>query len=193
MDKKRKKENKKTSVIMMVYLLLMLTLVVGTTLAILIDETVPVENAFTPSEVTSEVVETFNNNVKVKNTGDTEAYIRAKVVVTWKDSSGNIYREEPVEGVDYTIEWCNGKWLSGNDGFYYYQESIDPGKETDILFTNCQLMNGVTHPDEDGNFHLNVEILCSAIQGMPDTAVDVWDNAKVNVIGNSGTLSIENN
>ena len=59
---------------------------VAATVSFIIDTTNPVENVMTPSKVACQVTETFENDVKtnvaVKNTGDTEAYIRAAIVVT---------------------------------------------------------------------------------------------------------------
>ena len=71
---------------------LVLTMTVGATVAYLIDQSGPVTNIFTPSEVTSEVEEEFpdpynvKQNVKIKNTGDAPAYIRAAVVFNWKSA-----------------------------------------------------------------------------------------------------------
>ena len=77
----------------------MLLAVVGGTVAYLVTRTSPEVNTFTPSKVACSVVETFKNNVKsnvqVKNTGDTAAYLRAAVLVTWQDASGNVLGTAP--------------------------------------------------------------------------------------------------
>ena len=70
------------------------------TLAFLLSRTDPVVNSFQPSKVTCEINETFENGVKtdvsVKNTGNTTAYIRASIVVSWVDESGNISAVPPL-------------------------------------------------------------------------------------------------
>lgn len=82
---------------------LLVLLAVGltsTSLAFLLDQTPAVVNKFDPGEVTASIDETFEDNVKtdvaVQNTGNTDAYIRAKVVITWQDNEGNIYAQAPV-------------------------------------------------------------------------------------------------
>ena len=64
-----------------------------------------VTNSFTPSEVTCQVVEEFENGVStektgvvIENTGDASAYIRAAIVVNWVDEKGGIAAEAPVLG-----------------------------------------------------------------------------------------------
>ena len=67
------------------------------------------------SKVACLVEETFKNNVKsnvqVKNTGDAAAYLRAAVLVTWQDASGNVLGTAPVAGQDYSITMpASAKW-----------------------------------------------------------------------------------
>ena len=86
--------NKKFIVVTALALLLFVT--VGSTLAYIFTKTEPVENTFNPSKVACAVVENNNpdenradivlndsikTNVQIKNTGDTDAYIRVAVVV----------------------------------------------------------------------------------------------------------------
>ena len=72
----------------------LLVLVGGSTLAWLSARSVEAENIFTPSQVTCEVTEEFDKetgvktNVNVRNTGDTEAYIRVKLVTYRTNAAG---------------------------------------------------------------------------------------------------------
>ncbi len=163
---------------------LLMILGIGSTIAFLVDKSGPVENIFTPSHVTSKVLEDFADNVKsnvrIKNTGDTPAYIRAAIVVTWKDEKGgNVLGQKPELGEDYTMTMGNGWTFDEADGFYYYGSKDDPiavapNGKTDYLITNCQLAEGVTAP---AGYGLNVEIICSAIQAGqngPDAAYNAW-------------------
>ena len=72
--------------IITVILVLLLSVGTGVALSYLSDKTAPVENTFEAGRVTCSVRETFNgsvkSDVKVKNTGNTEAYIRAAVIAT---------------------------------------------------------------------------------------------------------------
>ena len=80
---------------LMVSLLLLLCVTVSGTASFLLDNAGSIENIFKSSRVTTSVTETLTNgvksNVKITNTGDTDAYIRAAVVATWRDAEGNLY------------------------------------------------------------------------------------------------------
>ena len=172
---RNKKNRWNKPALIVVSLLLIATMTLGGTLAYIFTATKDVQNTFTPSKVTTFVEEETNDgvktNVKIKNTGDTDAYIRAAVVVTWQDKDGNVYGTRPIEGTDYTISWTKAGWILGEDGFYYYTESVacvdDPTTEnvyenmTGVLFTDCTLKAGVTPP---AGYNLAVEIIGSGIQ-----------------------------
>lgn len=105
----RRVKRKRKVTALLVSVALIVCVAVGGTLAFLADSDGPVVNTFTPSKVTTTVDEKFDNdvkeNVKIKNTGDTTAWIRAAVVITWQDKNGNVYAQAPVENTDYTISY----------------------------------------------------------------------------------------
>lgn len=147
---------------------------VGSTLAFLVDSDDPITNIFTPSKVTCSVVEEFDGAVKkdvsIKNTGNTDAFIRAAIVVTWKDASGNVYGVAPVENTDYsmTLNLSSTGWFKSGD-YYYYRQEVEPNTATeDALITSCQLKTGAAVPS---GYNLSVEILADAIQSKPANAV----------------------
>ena len=169
-----RKFSKKT-IVLMVSLALLLCMGVGGTLAFLFDASGPVKNTFTPSNVTTSVEETFENGVKsdvsIKNTGDTEAYIRAAVVVSWQNAAGEVYGTTPVAGTDYSITFStdatdgkDGKWEK-KDGFYYWSEPVAPGELTGILITKAEYKANAPE-----GYALCIEILGSGIQsaGIPE-------------------------
>lgn len=172
---------------LLVSLVLVLGVAVGGTVAFLSTRTDSKENTFTPSKVTCEVTETFNNNVKsnvaVQNTGDTTAFIRAAINVTWmKDAEAGteyvaanqtVSAKIPVEGTDYSIKLAdNTNWIQGADGYYYYKLPVDPQDSTEVLIEECKLQNNASVPD---GYHLSVEIVASAIQSAPDSVVQsMW-------------------
>lgn len=158
-------------------LILILAVTAGVTIAYLTMRTNKVTNTFSAAFVTTDIEEEIDNHVKndvkVKNTGDIDAYIRAAVVVTWQNEAGDVWGTMPVEGTDYSIEWTLDNWFVGSDGFYYYKNPVEPEESTKILFTECQIKEGVNAPEE--NYYLNVEILASGIQAEPKTTVEsVW-------------------
>ena len=166
---------------LLVSLLLVLGVAVGGTVAFLSTRTDSKENTFTPSEVTCAVTETFNNNVKsqvaVKNTGDTTAFIRAAINVTWMSNQDaanqTVSAKVPLKGTDYRITFAkNTNWILGADGYYYYQLPVDPQVSTEVLIEECKLLESASVPD---GYHLSVEIVASAIQSAPDSVVQsMW-------------------
>lgn len=167
-------------VVTVVVLCLCITLcAVGGVLAYLSDITDPLENTFVPTKVTCSVEETFENglksNVKVRNTGDVNAYIRATVIATYVSDDGKVHSKAPIEGVDYIINWSGKKWLLGSDGFWYYSDAVAPSALTDNLIETAK--EGVVFE----GYSLNLQIIATAIQSDPDAAVQsAWGITPVN-------------
>lgn len=174
------KLNRKKGILLLAAAMLILVCGVGGTLAYLATQTGQVQNTFEPAYVTSEVNETFENNVKsdvtIKNTGNVSAYIRAAIVVTWKDAAGNTtLPEKPELGTDYTLTINESAWNKGDDGYYYCKQPVASNTESAVLITECK----PTKPYDDGR-KLCVEVIGSAIQseGMSATrAQDAFDKA----------------
>ena len=160
---------------LVICLILLLMISVGGTIAFVVTHTSEIRNTFTESVVKCEVDETFENNVKsnvsIKNTGDTTAYIRAFVNVTWMNESGQVASVSP-KSTDYMIEYSTSGWLKGSDGYYYYSLPVQPNNKTAVLINSCQLLETASAPD---GYYLSVEIVCSAIQSTPVSVVrDIW-------------------
>lgn len=163
--------------VLLVSVFAMIAGVVGGTVAYLVADTDPLTNNFDLAEVSCRVEEEFDNqikeNVKIQNTGDIPAYIRAKVVVTWKDEDGNVYGQAPIEETDYTIQFNEGVWKREGD-YWYYDEPVAPVTEnncyTPVLINRCS--SSGTEPE---GYHLSVEILAEAIQSEPTKAIqEAW-------------------
>lgn len=141
---------------------------VGTTLAWIFTSTEEINNIFNPAKVTTSVEESFNgqvkNDVKVKNTGNIDAYLRAMVVVNWQDGNGNV---KAAKSGDYNITWKLEGWVE-KDGYYYYTSPVAPGGLTNVLFTACEPVEGKA-PE---GYKLCVEILADGIQSEPASAVE---------------------
>lgn len=150
---------------------------IGSTVAYILTHTDPVKNTFVPAAASCEIEENFDGDVKtdvkVKNTGSADAYVRASIVVTWVDESGNVSSQAPVLGTDYTmtLDLTNG-WVRFDDGFYYYTKALAPSAETSSLIDECKMADSAVVPN---GCHLSVEIIASAIQAEPASAVsDMW-------------------
>ena len=181
-------------------LALALGLGVGATLGLLHTRTEAVQNEFTYGKVSCQVLESFEEensfyakrNVRIQNTGNTDAYIRVLLVFTWKDANGNVYVNKPQINKDYQInpDISNGWSIYQNSigtFSYYYKYPVAAGEETPNLIDSLRQTPGVVGP-ENGKYALSVEIVADAVQAEPtDAVMDAWDRATV---GADGTLTI---
>lgn len=183
--KKTTFKSKKT-LTLLIALLLIFSVGVGSTMAYLITTSGPVENVFTPGEFKGKIDETFENGVKsnvrvtVNSDSDVAGYVRAVVVVTWKDNEGgNVYGQQPVLGTDYSMTINTSAWQM-IDGYYYHKGSVKPGASTEALITDCRQLKACA----DSNYKLDVEIIAEVIQAEPIKAVEeAWPSAASYVKG----------
>lgn len=151
-----------------------LTAAVGGTMAWLSTKTQDLTNTFEPAKVTCKVVEpgwvngtsTTKSNVSIQNTGTTDAYIRAMIVANWCTADNKV-----VKTASPTYEGLPGSdWVKHTDGFYYYTLPVAPNQTTSMLFTKCE--QGTV---PEGADHLEVNIICQAVQSTPANAVtEAW-------------------
>ena len=179
---------KKSIIVISCILLLLVT--VGTTLALVFTNTDPVQNTFKPSKVSCAVVETLvkddssttsetsgdnvyevdvKKDVMIKNTGDTDAYIRVAIVVTWQKADGTVYAVQPELGKDYsmTLNLTDSGWFKKGD-YYYYNQPVVPNADTPYLINSAAQLATAKVPD---GYFLSIEIVASAIQSAPDDVV----------------------
>lgn len=184
------------SFVVLAALLVLVLGIVGTTLAWLTDKTDALTNNFTYAKVSCEVLETVNetetqkSDVRIQNTGNTEAYIRATYVVTYRDNTGSILYETLSNGrwdVDLSNKINRDGWVQGEDGYWYCKTPVAPGKETPELFIAPIYGNGTFLNDGRSNEQAitYVEILATAIQSQPVNAMgEAWGYTM-----NNGTLT----
>lgn len=184
------------SLILLLTLVLLIGSGIGMTVGFLSTRTEPVQNDFTYGKVSCEVLETFgkDNNryikrdVRIKNTGNTSAYIRVLLVFTWKDANGNVYVNKPQINKDYQInpDISNGWSIYQNSigtYSYYYKYPVAAGDVTPNLIDSLSQIPGVVGP-ENGKYALSVEIVADAVQAEPtDAVMDAWDGATVDADG----------
>lgn len=189
---KAKRKGGKTGALLL-SLLLIAALAVSGTVAYLLTETKPVQNTFTPSNVSCMVTEEVTNNVKknvnVKNTGDTDAYIRVKLVTYRVNKDG-----QHIGGTATIPDFVPGDgWvLNETDDYYYYTLPVAAGKspvnsligEKGITLQEYT----VSANDPDGGKQV-IEVMAEAIQSGPAKAVqDAWGVT----VDADGNLSITN-
>lgn len=155
---------------------------IGGVYAYLTAKTDPVSNEFVPAKISCLVEEDFTDgvksNVKVRNTGNIDAYIRATVVATFVSEDGKVLATAPVENEHYTITWNTAGWTKGTDGFWYHTKPVMPEETTATLIESAQM---ITAPS---GYKLHLQILATGIQSAPDHAVqEAWgvrvDNGQI--------------
>lgn len=181
----------KKTVAVMAAVSLLLALAVGGTVAYIAAKSALIKNQFQPAQVSCEV-ETNGDTIKVENTSDVSAYIRAAVVVNWMDASGNVYGIAPKDS-EYKLQY-GGDWQKVGD-FYYYKAKVSAPvskKDNDKVFT-APLINGitVTGTAPDG-YTLTVEVVAEAIQaeGLKNgvkAVEDAWGVDPESLKGGSGS------
>ena len=143
------------------------------TISWLTTKTKSVQNTFTPAAVSCEVTESFNgttkSNVNVLNTGDTDAYIRVKLV-SYRVNDQN----QRIGGQATIPSFTPGEgWLLGSDGFYYYMNLVAPRQSPQNPLIQSINLTG-SYNDADGGKQV-IEVLAEAIQSEPAQAVkDAW-------------------
>ena len=151
--------------VLLLSMILLIGIAVGTTVAFLVARTEPIKSTFEYAKVSCEVTGS-KENVQIKNTGNTAAYIRATYVVTWRDAYGKVAVSVP-GGYSYTLtENLSNNWKKGTDGYFYYTSPVAPDNSTLDSLLTCN----VTYPDNP-EYTLSVEVLAEAIQSEPAEAV----------------------
>ena len=134
------------------------------------------ENRFTAAD---SVAPTVHDDYSV-SVGETNysVYVRAAIVVTWKDSAEATLATAPVAGTDYTIA-IGAKWTLDSDGFYYYNEAVTSGQSTDALITSVSQSQAA--PEE--GYSLSVDVVAQTIQAQGTTVggtkaiMDAWNKS----------------
>lgn len=166
-ERKPRRGTKRLSTLLL-SVILVVTIAVGGTVAYLVTQDAPITNTFTPSHVTCKVDENFDGktktNVNVINTGDTEAYIRVKLVTYRVNKNG-----QHIGGTAAIPSFTPGQNWVENGGYYYYTLPVAPGqKPDDNLIDSIQLTGN--YDDADGGKQV-IEVMAEAIQSAPAKAV----------------------
>ena len=170
-------------------------LLVGATLAYLFANGNKIENIFNPGSVDVEVHEKTENNtktvIKLTNTGNAKAFLRASIVTYYIDASKNVVGSIPATLGAFNI---SADWKKGTDGYYYYTKPVDPSGVTSNLFATSSdkiTLTPMTQEvkGETVTYQQVVEVFAEAIQSAPVKAVqDAWGTGFS--INTDGTLKV---
>lgn len=180
-------KRKKIPVMRYAVLLLVLTVIAAMTSwvsAHFVRSSVNITDSFAPAvSIIPTIEEKFENNVKENvyfKVGDTQypVYVRAKLIVTWKNDEGVIYFTAPSPDTDYQLDLelsgagSTTGWIAGNDGYYYYQNIVQSGGQTSELIKKCVPLNPAPVPD----YSLSVDVLVQTVQAVGYTDEDDQNN-----------------
>lgn len=173
-----KKHRKNKPNILIISLVLLLVAVIGGTVAYLMDTTPGVTNTFTPAQVTIDPTESVDHtentksDIKFTNTGNVPVYIRATLVIYWKDAEGNVIPQPELAKVEGGIPGTG--WFKVDD-IYYYEPVVPVGGSTMAMTDKIT----VTIP-AGSTAQCYIDVRAEAIQAEPDEAVaDAWKVVKV--------------
>ena len=176
----------KKLLVMLACVTVLLTVTVSGTVAFLADNSSPVVNEFTPTNVTPGIEEEFDHKVKknvvIRNNGNIAAYVRAAVVITLQNEAGTMIL--PAEAnKHYNITWGATWDRETTDDLYYWPAPVGAGDATGALIVECTPVSA-NIPD---GYKLHVEVLAQAIQAQPNSVVvEEW---KVNLATDGATIS----
>ena len=175
---------------MVIATVLLLARAIGGTVAWLSTKDAPITNTFNPSEVACQVEESFDKttgekrNVNVTNTGDTEAYIRVKLVTYRTNDAG-----QHIGGTASLPNFTLGKgWVKYGD-YYYYTLPVAPKEKPEADLISSITLESYT--DVDGG-HQAIDVMAEAIQSVPEDAVKAAWGAEFS-IGADGSLIVPSN
>lgn len=192
--RRRRSQHKKQQHLTIAIIAILCCIISCVSLAFLFTKTGSIKNEFDNAYVACQVLENgpggngefdwqTKTNVRIKNTGNVQSYIRAAVVVTWMSESEDqtsVTAIKPEIGSDYAMTYAsNANWIKGSDGYWYYTVPVNEGDETSVLIESC--VCNVTPPE---GYYLSVEIVASSIQSAPETVVkEQWSSGISDVDG----------
>lgn len=167
---RRKTYHKGRLTAMVIATAVLLALAIGGTVAWLSTKDAPITNTFNPSEVACQVEESFDKttgekrNVNVTNTGDTEAYIRVKLVTYRTNDAG-----QHIGGTATIPSFTLGENWVEFGGYYYYTLPVAAGEKPATNLTETMTLTS-SYSDADGG-HQAIDVMAEAIQSGPAQAV----------------------
>lgn len=165
---KRRRYRGKRPVMLILALALIAAMAIGGTIAYLTTKTDGVVNTFTPSKVSCTVEEDFNGTTKekvnVRNTGDTTAYIRVKLVTYRTNDAG-----QHIGGTATIPSFTFGENWVEFGGYYYYTLPVAAGEKPATNLTETMTLTS-SYSDADGG-HQAIDVMAEAIQSGPAQAV----------------------
>lgn len=145
---------------------------VGATLALMVSQSNSVTNQFTAADVDTEINEVLTDGdkqVSIKNYGRSDAYVRARIMVSGVKTTDVVIVDDVPEVVEpnkvYLVMKHNGsdQWMkeSGDnntysDDFYYYLDVLKAGQSTNNLLEKVVIGKDLQTDDFLANFTVTI-------------------------------------
>ena len=166
---------------------------VSGTLAYMMVSTVSIDNDFVPTRLNVVIHEDFTKNdadeyvkenVTVENAvvpGFTsKAYIRVKLVPSWRDAYGNVAGvpaalptpEHPVPGITFLVNDEAFDVFEGN--CYYYKGTLAPGEQTPVLIDRLAVDYSAFSGTVYEGLTFELSVLAEGLHASPGAAEAAW-------------------
>lgn len=158
--------------------LLAVVAIVGTVFALMRKDTPKLENEFVPANVSCEVYETLtyagspqyveqHADVRIKNTGNIDAYLRIRFVSYWVkyNPETTSWEISAKSSVMPELHIASGWVKSSTSDTYYYPTPVNPETFTPYINTAPIVLQ------KDGDYVQVLEVFAEAIQSLPNSAV----------------------
>ena len=146
-----KRTNK--TLLLVVAALLLVVASIGGTLAWLTSTPGALVNTFEVGRVPIRVIEEFKDNdttkknVQIQNIGNVPAFIRVALVPVWRNSDGS--GTGLATDRTYSLSVNSSDWREGDDGYYYFNDIVQPGSDSDTTNLTAVLVKSCT-PEASG-------------------------------------------
>lgn len=141
-----------------------------------------------------------NKDVRVQNTASYKSFIRVKLVKEFvKAESGINISDLDINKITLNYNTSNvtdinqlsdGKWVDGQDGYFYYLGVVDSKEYTTYLLDSVKLDKYIDNTYRNCGYDVNV--IAESIQASNGAAKAVWTNTNLDVINKLTSLE-ENN
>ena len=167
---------------------------VSGTLCYFMMSTLSIENNFVPARLNVVIHETFTDqgedgyvkeNVTVENAvipGYTsEAYIRVKLVPSWRDAYGNVAGvpaalptdAHPIPGISFTVNSTLAFDYPAGE-YYYYKGTLAPGEQTPVLIDRLSVDYSAFTGTVYEGLTFELSVLAEGLHASPGAAEAAW-------------------
>ncbi|MBR2730526.1 MAG: hypothetical protein IKD72_00885 [Clostridia bacterium] len=167
-----------------------LSVAVSGTLAYFMASTHSIRNDFFPARLNVVIHEDFQqidgsyvkSNVTVENAvvprASSHAYIRVRLVPTWRDENGNVAGVPPVDltapPAGITAEINPDLAFDYVDGYYYYKEILAPGEQTTPLVRRIAVDYAALAGTPYEGYTFELSVLAEGLDAAAGAAEAAW-------------------